>query len=370
MTDHATSVRPLDPPVTASAPPAPTGGDGRAERARRAVAALRLVAIAACVPYLGLKTAWLAGSHVGIPEGSELTSGDGQTMLYALNLLTVVMDAAVIVLVLALTQPWGRRLPAVLTLAPLWVATGLLAPIVLGFPATLLADALGGGGGGGDVSGTGSDGEPALDAWVFTVVYTGFSVQALALGGLFAFYVRARWSPVLRGRLAELPLPARRTPAVAALLTLLVPFTVHLLWLAGSTVGLNDAQREQDATSFHVVEATEVLFVLTAAAAVVLLALRPARFASPRLASARFASPRLGTVVATAWISGSALACWGGWMLLTNALTFPSAEPGERSTPLALLTYAGQMIAGLLVLALLARPLAERWRTLVASRTA
>ncbi|MGW0293845.1 hypothetical protein [Streptomyces tuirus] len=42
----------------------------RPGRARRI---LRAVAVVSCVPYLGLKTAWIAGSHVGIPEGTSPT---------------------------------------------------------------------------------------------------------------------------------------------------------------------------------------------------------------------------------------------------------------------------------------------------------
>ncbi|MEV4785388.1 hypothetical protein AB0K53_08070 [Streptomyces tuirus] len=44
-----------------------TTGPGRARRI------LRAVAVVSCVPYLGLKTAWIAGSHVGIPEGTSPT---------------------------------------------------------------------------------------------------------------------------------------------------------------------------------------------------------------------------------------------------------------------------------------------------------
>ncbi|HEV7626723.1 MAG TPA: hypothetical protein VGO89_09505, partial [Streptomyces sp.] len=99
-----------------------------------------LIAIAACVPYLSLKIAWVLGAPVGIPDGSPLREGGG--MLVAVNALSVVLDSLVVVLALALTRPWGRRLPAWLTLLPLWAATGLLSPILVAFPVQLLHGAV------------------------------------------------------------------------------------------------------------------------------------------------------------------------------------------------------------------------------------
>ncbi|NGN67949.1 hypothetical protein G5C51_29130, partial [Streptomyces sp. A7024] len=149
----------------AGAPTSRTRRTSRPSRADRLRPALRALAIAACVPYLTLKLAWLSGSHVGIPAGSDLRRSEGA--LFAANTATVVMDAAVIVLAFALTRPWGRRLPGWLLLLPLWVATGLLAPIVVGFPAQLVARLFG--------ADTGSQqpaDEPFLAEWVFGVVYT------------------------------------------------------------------------------------------------------------------------------------------------------------------------------------------------------
>jgi hypothetical protein len=319
--------------------------------------ALRAVAIVACVPYLGLKIAWLAGSHIGIPEGSELLTADGETTtaLFALNLLTVLMDATVIVLALALTRPWGMRLPGWLMLAPLWIATGLLAPIVVGFPATAAAELFSSGDGGGG-SGSGSGDDVFLDPWVFTVVYTGFIIQALALGGLLALYIRDRWGHVLRGRLAELrPSVQGGTAtaiAVTATLLLLLPLTTHLLWLCGSTAGLNAEQIADRDAPFYVTTASDMLFAFAAAAGALLLAFRPARFEGMRLA----------TVVCLTWIGSSALAAWGGWLLMANGVSLGSAQSDERATPLMLLTYSGQMITGLLIVAAGARLLAGRAR--------
>ncbi|NEE42966.1 hypothetical protein G3M53_98705, partial [Streptomyces sp. SID7982] len=65
---------------------------------------LRVVAIASCLPYVGLKTAWTAGSRLGIPDGSPLL--DGGLALAVANGATVLMDGAVVVLALLLTRPW------------------------------------------------------------------------------------------------------------------------------------------------------------------------------------------------------------------------------------------------------------------------
>ncbi|WP_328503709.1 hypothetical protein OG828_37595 [Streptomyces sp. NBC_00457] len=103
---------------------------------------LRAVAVVSCVPYLALKVAWVAGSRVGIPDGSSLL--EHRTSMAVANSVSVVLDSAVIVLALVLTRPWGLRVPAWLLAFPVWVATGLLAPIMTGFPLQLLVRTLGG----------------------------------------------------------------------------------------------------------------------------------------------------------------------------------------------------------------------------------
>ncbi|AUH43691.1 hypothetical protein [Streptomyces sp. CMB-StM0423] len=309
----------------------------------RTARALRLVAAVACLPYLSLKTAWIAGSTVGIPAGSELLEKRGT--MAAVNSLTVLMDAAVIVLAFALTRPWGRRIPAWLVVLPLWVATGLLTPIVVGFPLQAVIGLFGGGAGA-------DDGEPFLDEWVFTVVYTGFGVQALALGWLFALYVRDRWGHLVRGRLAGLPPsptgPAQRVLAVLAVVVALPVAGLHLSWALGSTAGLSGHLVGQRSANLQVNEAIQVAFALAAAAGAVLLAHRP----RPHT--------RLATAVALGWTGGAALAAWSGWMLLASLVTENPVRGDRQPTQPMNLAYAGGMITGLLVLAVGATLLAER----------
>ncbi|MET9577925.1 hypothetical protein ACLQ2D_08770 [Streptomyces sp. DT199] len=324
--------------MTQSLAPAarPTTGPGRARRI------LRAVAIVSCVPYLALKAAWVAGSHVGIPQGSSLL--DDRLAMAVINGLSILLDSAVIVLALVLTRPWGLRVPAWLLAFPVWVATGLLAPVMAGFPAQLVVRAFGGGG----ASAAGR--EAFLDEWVFAVVYTGFIAQGLALGGLFVLYARGRWGHLWRGRVWDLPVgavgPAHRALAVAAAVLALLPLTLHALWACGVSAGLGEGRAADRGGEFYVLEALYVVFLLAAVTGAVLLAFRRGR-ALP------VAAP-----LSLVWVGSGAVACWGGWLSLAS-LGGP-ADLADRATPLMNLAYAGQMLVGLLVAAIGVYHFAER----------
>jgi hypothetical protein len=299
--------------------------------------ALRAVAITACLPYIGLKTAWIAGSHLGIPEGSELREPGERTAMITVNAVSVVMDAAVVVLALLLTRPWGRRVPAWLLALPVWCACGLLAPIMTGFPAQLAAGALGFP----KTADQGGEQGAFLADWVFGVVYGGFIVQGLTLGTLFVLYARDRWGGLWRGRLADLPAdaptrPAQRLTAVVATVLTLLPAAAHLLWAGGSAAGLSAARAAERGSDFYIVEATYVLFALATVTGVLMLAFRAGRRVP------------LGLPLALAWVGSGALACWGGWLTLAG-LTAGEGE-GKAPTGLMNVTYSVQMIVGLLVL--------------------
>ncbi|MFF6917316.1 hypothetical protein [Streptomyces sp. NPDC012466] len=322
--------------MTQSIAPAPAV---RADRPRRI---LRAVALVSCVPYLALKAAWIAGSHLGIPPGSPLL--DDRLTVAVVNGLSMLLDSAVIVLALVLTRPWGLRVPAWLLAFPVWVATGLLAPIMAGFPAQLVARAFGGGGG------SSAGREAFLDEWVFAVVYTGFIAQGLALGGLFVLYAQDRWGRLWRGRLGDLPVgalgPAHRALAVAAAVLALPPLTLHALWACGVSSGLSEGRAADRGGDFHVLEALYVVFLLAAVAGVVLMAFRRGR-----------ALP-VSVPLGLAWVGSSAVACWGAWLSLASVGGV--TDLADRPTPLMNLAYAGQMLVGLLVAAIGAYHLAER----------
>ncbi|MEU9983983.1 hypothetical protein [Streptomyces sp. NPDC050856] len=280
--------------------------------------ALRALVLVACVPYLSLKTAWLAGSRIGIPDGSVLLEHRG--VIAAANGLTLLMDACVVVLALLLTQRWGLRFGAWPLAFPMWVATGLLAPVVAGFPAQLAAGFLGGG-----------RGEPFLDGWVFGVVYSGFLVQGLALGALFVLYARDRWGHLWAGgaRVGG----GTRIVAVTASVLLAGPVAAHLARLAGRLAA--DPASGRRTGGFPVLESVQVLFAAAAVAGVLTLVLRRDRTAPVRLP------------LALAWVGSGAVACWGGWLTLTSLL--PRDGVAQGATEPMTLAYAGEMIAGALL---------------------
>ncbi|WP_371604048.1 hypothetical protein OG345_31375 [Streptomyces sp. NBC_01220] len=304
---------------------------------------LRCVAIVSCLPYIVLKAAWISGSHVGIPDGSSLL--DHRTTMAVANGASVLMDSAVVVIALLLTQAWGRRVPAWLLALPMWVATGLLLPIMTGYPLQLLVRLLGG-----RTVNKGDVGRPFLDEWVFGVVYTGFIIQGLALGTLFALYATDRWGHLWQGTLRELPdsptAPVLRAAAVAASLIALVPGTLHLLWAAGSTAGLNEGRIEERTSGSTVLEAVYVLFVVVTVAGVLLLAFR------------RDSALPLRVPLTLAWGGSGATACWGGWMSIASLSGVD--DIADRPTATMVLIYAVQMLVGTLVMTLGAYFLAER----------
>ncbi|MFH9611780.1 hypothetical protein [Streptomyces sp. NPDC017448] len=297
------------------------------------------------MPYVALKVAWTAGSRLGIPEGSSLL--DGGTPLIVANAATVVMDAAVVVLALLLTRPWGVRVPAWLLVLPMWVASGLLLPIMTAYPLQLAARLLGGDGGRPAADG---GAEPFLEPWVFSIVYGGFILQGLTLGALFVLYARERWGHLWQGRLRDVPdgptTPALRATAVAVAVLAPVPAAVHLLWAAGSTAGLDAGRAAGRTSDFYVVEAVSAVFIVCAAVGVLLLAFR------------RGGRLPLRMPLALAWAGSAQMACWGGW--LTIAALSSAGDGADRPTTVMVVIYGVQMLTGALVVTLGAHFFAER----------
>ncbi|MFJ3901797.1 hypothetical protein [Streptomyces sp. NPDC090025] len=318
-------------------------------RTPRAPAALRALAIAACLPYITLKTVWIAGGRAGIPDGSVLL--DHPTLMVVANGLSVVADAAVVVLALLLTRPWGLRVRAWVLVLPLWAATGLLAPIMLGYPAQVLAKLLLpplAPSGTSSTPGTPEDG--FLDPWVFPVVYGGFIVQGLCLGALALRYARDRWAPLWRGRLGELPSaltgPGVRAVAVAGGLLALGPVALRLLWAAGLTRGLSPGLVAVYDSDHAVVDVTRAVLLAVAAVSTPLLVLRrPARL-------------RVRTAVALSWVASGGAGCWGAYLSLVALM--PQDDPANRPTALMTAAYAGEMITGFLLAGCLAVVLRRR----------
>ncbi|MEF2525922.1 hypothetical protein [Streptomyces sp. CS62] len=307
-------------------------GEARAPDATGAGArVLRAAAVAATLPYLALKTAWLAGSDIGIPEGSVLL--DPGVFFTVANAVTMAMDAAVIVLALLLTRPWGRRVPAPLLLVPAFTATGLLTPILACFPAQLALRAVG----------LGADpaaraaGESFLDGWVYLVVYGGFTVQGLALTGLFVPYARRRWGSVWQGASGvRLPSPTGVAAGAAAALGTALG-VLYAYWAFGGTAGLGAERAALHSAETGVVSAVHAVCALLAGWCAVLLARGGAR--------------RPVRPLVAGWTGSAATLCWGLYLLV--AALAPGTGEGGNTPAVILLAYAGQVVTGCLAAAVL-----------------
>ncbi|MFD3534721.1 hypothetical protein [Streptomyces sp. NPDC058664] len=328
--------------MTQTAPLPRAGRPAAPHRPTAARRALRALAILACLPYISLKAAWVAGSEIGIPAGSVLL--EHRQMMAIANSVSVVADALVVVLALLLTQTWGRRFPAWLLALPMWAATGLLVPIMTGYPAQLAVAAVTG-----DEKAA-APAEPFLDPWVFGVVYGGFILQGLALGGLFVLYARDRWGHLWSGRLGELSArtsgPGVRAVALAGSLIALTSATPHLSWAVGSTTGLSARRIAERDADYYVLEVQWLGFLAVAVVFTLLLVLRrPARL-------------RVRSTLALAWTASAAVGCWGAYMSLVALL--PETDPTKRVPGLVQLSYAGDMITGFLLAACVAVVLRRR----------
>ncbi|MFG2620010.1 hypothetical protein ACGFXC_20610 [Streptomyces sp. NPDC048507] len=322
-------------PATAALPTTPAPPTTRPGRGSLF---LRAAAMAATLPYLTLKGAWLAGSHLGIPPGSVLL--DPGPFFMAVNAVSMAMDATVVLLVLLLTRPWGLRVPSWALTVPVFAATGLLTPIVLGYPGQLLVQAAGLGADGAARAAAG----PFLDPWVFGVVYGGFIVQGIALAGLFVPYARRRWGRLWQGA------PGRRLPsptgvvAGAAAVAGAVTATAYLYWTCGGGAGLSARRAAEYSAETGVVSAVHALCALAAAAGAVLLARGgPWRAAGP---------------LALTWVGAAAALSWGTWLLF--AALAPETGPADSPGGGMVAAYAGQMLTGLLAAAVLIRFLRSR----------
>jgi hypothetical protein len=192
-----------------------------------------------CLPYLVLKVLWTVGLPVGITDRSVL-HGYGWA---AANALMAAIELAGLLLVLALTWPWARRVPAWLLLFPVWVGTGLLFRVVVG--AALMALFARPSQASGSLGG--------FQPWVFVMVYASFAGQGAALAIAFACYARARWGRLLGGRTGEVvarraargrswPEHHLRGMAQAVAVMAVAVAAVFCYWAAGGSFGLSGAQ--------------------------------------------------------------------------------------------------------------------------------
>ncbi|UYM06477.1 hypothetical protein [Solicola gregarius] len=185
--------------------------------------ALCVAAVIACIPYAVLKIAWIAGSDLGT-EDAEAAELMHETSTVIANVMTLGLELGAVAIVAGLT--FVRRIPPFLLVGPIWVGTGLLAPVAVGLPIGLVAQGIAGGAPAPDDGG--------LHGWVFALVYGGFIIQTPLLVGAFALHVTHRWPWVFRLRGRDITpgstyalqlLMARTALVVTALLAV-----VSILW--------------------------------------------------------------------------------------------------------------------------------------------
>jgi hypothetical protein len=140
-----------------------------------------LATLLVCLPYLLLKVAWLSGAAIGVSGGQAFHDATRDA-----NAVTAGLEVAAIAVALAFASPVGRRLPAFVIAFPVWIASGLLTPVVLGVAVGAPVQLLTGGG-------NPFTGDEVLAPWVFGLVYAGFTAQALLLMTGFVLYARVRW---------------------------------------------------------------------------------------------------------------------------------------------------------------------------------
>lgn len=183
---------------------------------RTELLAFGLMALA-IVPYVVLKVLWLSGSTLGLRSAAAAEEMHSGRMMVGNN-VTIVLELLAVLLALAFTRPWGRRIPAWVVLGLGAGATGLLAPVLLGVPLGSLLQLV--------IDGSvRTEGMAQMSPWAFAVVYGGFGLLAVALAILGWRYVRARWGELLRQ-------PPQRPAiwATAAGGVALLPFGVAMLW--------------------------------------------------------------------------------------------------------------------------------------------
>lgn len=276
---------------------------------------ISVLAILGTVPYLTLKVAWLSGSRIGLTDPDFGRS----PVMHVANALTLGLDAVAVLMALAFVTHRGRRLRAWLVLLPMWVGTGLLAPILLIVPLQLLV------GGSSSGSSSGSGAEDPIAGWVYAMVYGGFMWQGAFLLTGFVLYAAARWGPDVTG-----PGSARPDRAVVNLILTALALAATLT----AVVALLAAPRGDGRLAVVDLVATLAL-LLAGAAGLAMIALRGDR------------APGWPAVV-LAWLGSGAAAAWGLYSLVL--LVVPNDLVGGRDVATAeVVAQALRLAAGVLV---------------------
>jgi hypothetical protein len=289
--------------------------------------------VVAVMPYLAIKIAWTCG--LLLPTAQMAEPG-----WRAINAATAVLAAIAIVLALAFVKPWGERLPAWAVLAPVWVGTGLLAPMlllapVLG-PAAIARDAQAG----------------AAEIWVYEQILIVVSLVGVGTGLPVALlgYVQSRWPEAFERRIDTSALVGHvrdlyRVSAALAASGALVYAAAKLYWGIGGTRGLVPASLGLRDLWWYLLSLTTGLWALLGAWGVHALASRAAR--------------RVRTAIVLAWVSSGTLFSHSLYDLM---LRTDVARSGPEQPLAQVLTGAAGIVAGVLMVTTILLVLHDRRR--------
>jgi hypothetical protein len=309
-------------------------------RVRRVAAHVTALAM---LPYLIIKVYWTVD---GLRGGGPNDDAWSRLDWVAVNGVTVGMAGLAILLGLALGQRWGMTVPGWVLLAPAWVGTGFLVPMVPIMPVLLWSS-----GGGNPAT------EPvSMPAWEGALLSASFAGFGIGVAVAFPLYVVQRWPHALAGQMRADPTAGGTTGAVqqsignlAAVMCVALGLP-QLFWALGGTFGLDQDALDRRDAQWHVLTGNSGLWALIAACGLWAL--------THRRAGASFQTPMLLT-----WVGSGMLFAWGTWKaMFTHAVTV-SFPPPEQPWELALENHFGALAGSMILVALLLL-IAERQRTL------
>ena len=255
---------------------------------------------------------------------------------------------------LAFTHRWGRRLPAWLILAPIWVGTGLLIPAAVEVVNGAVAAALTGGRA---VSLAGG----LVAPWAYLLVYTSFGLQAVLLTTAFVWYARTRWAEAFdRAHGATDPGPTaglQRVLATAGAVAGGAVAASHLVMAFGAEGAFFGAYQHGWQYTARSGEVVNAAMAVLAAVGILVMTRRPGTGGH---------TPTWWMGLAATWTGAGAMVAYA---LLTLVAIVTRAPESDTVTPLDGLTQLGALVGGIVIGLTGAFQLAERRTTTLAHTT-
>ncbi|WP_169091304.1 hypothetical protein [Paenibacillus sp. PL91] len=289
-------------------------------------------------PYLFIKIAWTFGLFMP-------TDQMGDASWRTANAVTMILAAACVLLAMAFSRPWGLRLPSWLVILPVWVGTGLLAPMLLLAPflgpAAIKRDMEAG---------------TANEFWVYEQIFVMVSLVGvgICLPIALAGYAKARWPEALGGPndCGKLPGETRKLQITLAQFVAggcILLAIIKIFWATGGTLGIDPVMLNDRDIWWRLLTLSTGVWALAGAWGLLVLAFRRG--------SQRFLPP-----MAVVWISSGMLFSYN----LFNRLS--STRPDAQSAPeypiaQVLATEAGTVLGVMMGMTLLL-VLHERRRSL------